>query len=62
MEMKYSDKGTRSLLGREMYRNVQRQTYPLPSFTAVLTKSKAEQKFENYYHFHNCTSNFKEPQ
>ena len=25
-------------------------------------KSKAERKSEKYYHFHNCTFNFKEPQ
>ena len=37
MEMKYSDKGTRSLFGREMYSNVQRPRYPLPSLTAILT-------------------------
>ena len=34
MEMKYSDKGTRSLFGREVYSNVQPQRYPLPSFTS----------------------------
>ena len=27
-----------------------------------LKQSKAEQKSEKHYHFHNCTFNFKEPQ